>query len=533
MSVLRRAISTTVALALACLALPPAPAVAGKVKPPCSAVLGEGQSSCPDPKEPVLPGYCDPPPGCDPKKSSTVGACSQLTPCSCASLPGMIVVTASDGSPFCVPEKTPEECPRIPIANPVLNNPKCRAFPITPRRAVDPNVKSGTLGTDAAGYVPGATPLNYVVQFENLPSANAAAQIVVITDQLDAQKVDLGSFAFGPITFGKYTLVPPPASQAFKGALDLTPAQPLIVSVDARLDRATGLVTWSFMSLDPATMQLTEDPDAGLLPPNTSPPAGEGSVLFDVLPQTGLPTNTVIANRASIVFDTNAAIETPVFVNTLDKDAPQTRVGALAATQAGASFPVQWSGVDAGSGIASYTIYVSDNGGPFGVWLDNTTTVASIYPGQAGHGYAFFAIGKDRVGNTEPMKTVAEATTHAGSGTPPACASNVTAGVQVTRSGYAYNFATRRFVQTVTLKNAGASAIAGPISLVLDALASNAALFNESGRTSCATPAGAPFVNYAGALARGASVTITLQFTNPSRAGITYTPRVLAGTTPR
>ncbi len=42
MSVLRRAISTTVALALACLALPPAPAVAGKVKPPCSAVLGEG-----------------------------------------------------------------------------------------------------------------------------------------------------------------------------------------------------------------------------------------------------------------------------------------------------------------------------------------------------------------------------------------------------------------------------------------------------------------------------------------------------------
>jgi hypothetical protein len=244
------------------------------------------------------------------------------------------------------------------------------------------------------------------------------------------------------------------------------------------------------------------------------------------MPKSGLATGTAIQNQAVIVFDTNAPIPTPTWLNTIDKDTPVTHVLPLAATQSSPTFTVQWTGTDAGSGISAYTVFVSDNGGPFTVWLEGAATSAA-YSGQAGHTYGFFAMGADQVGNVEPLKTAAEATTQVG--TTPACATDVSTKVQVTRSGFGYNLATQRFVQTVTLKNISAAAITGPLSLVLDNLSSNATLFNPSGTTACATPAGRPFANLSANLNPGASVSVALQFTNPSRAGITYATRVLAG----
>jgi hypothetical protein len=127
----------------------------------------------------------------------------------------------------------------------------------------------------------------------------------------------------------------------------------------------------------------------------------------------------------------------------------------------------------------------------------------------------------------ESLKTVAEATTQVV--TAAACAADVSARVQVTRSGFGYNFTTQRFVQTVTLKNVSAAAIASPISLVLDNLSSNATLYNATGTTACATPAGSAFINWLSSLAPGASASIVLQFVNPTRAGIAYSTRVLSG----
>ena len=105
--------------------------------------------------------------------------------------------------------------------------------------------------------------------------------------------------------------------------------------------------------------------------------------------------------------------------------------------------------------------------------------------------------------------------------------------MQITRSGFGYSLATQRFVQTVTIKNTGAGVITGPLSLVLDTLSSNATLFSPSGTTACVAPAGSPFINSSGNLNPGASVSVTLQFMNPSRAGITYATRVLAGSAGR
>ena len=50
---------------------------------------------------------------------------------------------------------------------------------------------------------------------------------------------------------------------------------------------------------------------------------------------------------------------------TIDAGAPTSSVAALPATEDSTTFTVSWSGQDdaGGSGIASYDVYVSDNGG--------------------------------------------------------------------------------------------------------------------------------------------------------------------------
>jgi hypothetical protein len=111
------------------------------------------------------------------------------------------------------------------------------------------------------------------------------------------------------------------------------------------------------------------------------------------------------------------------------------------------------------------------------------------------------------------------------------CAANVSAQVTIKRGGFAYNAGTQLFVQTLTLTNSGASAITAPIYVVLDTLSSNASLANGSGTTSCHPPT-SPYITAVasdGSLAAGQSATVQLQFANPSKAGITYNTRVLAG----
>jgi hypothetical protein len=113
------------------------------------------------------------------------------------------------------------------------------------------------------------------------------------------------------------------------------------------------------------------------------------------------------------------------------------------------------------------------------------------------------------------------------------CAANVTPLVEITLGGFRQNLVTRRWPQTVTLRNGGQSSIFGPVALVADSLSANAAMTNSGGTTACAAPLGRPYV-VAGLgpnnlLAPGGTVAIALEFTNSSTAPITYTPRVIAG----
>ena len=113
---------------------------------------------------------------------------------------------------------------------------------------------------------------------------------------------------------------------------------------------------------------------------------------------------------------------------------------------------------------------------------------------------------------------------------PCVCAADVSGSVSVTPGGFVLNLGTKRYAQTVTLTNTSATPISGPISLVLDGLGGDVSLFNAAGSTDALfPPAGDPYVSISSGLAPGQSISIALQFTDPTRATIGYTTRVLAG----
>ncbi len=113
---------------------------------------------------------------------------------------------------------------------------------------------------------------------------------------------------------------------------------------------------------------------------------------------------------------------------------------------------------------------------------------------------------------------------------------NVTPQITVTSSAFtpiggyiAGLFTPRRVAQTVTLRNNGAT-LAGPISLVLNNLSSNARLSNATGQTTATLPpAGRPYISVTSGLAANATTTLRLEFTVSNNGNVTYTPVVIAG----
>jgi hypothetical protein len=96
---------------------------------------------------------------------------------------------------------------------------------------------------------------------------------------------------------------------------------------------------------------------------------------------------------------------------TQNASVPSSKVSPLPTVETSPVFTVQWSGNDIGSVVQDYTIYVSDNGGPFVTWLINTASTQAPYTGLPGHVYGFYSIARDEAGNVENAKSSAETTT--------------------------------------------------------------------------------------------------------------------------
>lgn len=203
-------------------------------------------------------------------------------------------------------------------------------------------------------------------------------------------------------------------------------------------------------------------------------------------------------------------------------------VGPPSLPPAMATFPYASIAFSASGGAAPYSFSIGSGSLPAGMTLTNgvlsgTPTTAGAYP---------FSL---TVTDDGPcMANASYSLTVQG----PACAANVTSQVQISLGGFRRNLATGRFQQTVTLRNNGTGALAGPVAIVFDNLSANASLFNPGGSTACAAPLGRPFlivpVGADELFTPGETATAALEFTNSQpAAAITYTPRILAGGTQR
>ncbi len=280
------------------------------------------------------------------------------------------------------------------------------------RKSYDPNDLSGPGGAGAARCVQGRARMDYLVSFENMATASLPAATVVVTNRIDPQVFDLDSFALSGIDFGGTRLeVPSDELQAHSATVDLRPAQNLLVKVEAALDEASSTATWTFTTLDPDTLLPPEDPTVGFLPPNKNPPEGEGHMRYSVKLREGLAAGTTASSKAGIVFDANAAIETPTWTNTVDCEPPACRVEALPATQRTTAFTVSWSGEDGYSGVASYSLYYSTDGAAYTAWPHAPSATSTTFAGEKGKTYYFHCVAIDGVGNASAIPAAPDAST--------------------------------------------------------------------------------------------------------------------------
>jgi glucuronoarabinoxylan endo-1,4-beta-xylanase len=103
-----------------------------------------------------------------------------------------------------------------------------------------------------------------------------------------------------------------------------------------------------------------------------------------------------------------------------------------------------------------------------------------------------------------------------------AAAVDAGAGVRFTQSGLTMNRFTGQTSGTVTITNTTSAPISGSLQLALENLSPSVALDNRSGERN-----GAPYIALpVTTIAPGASVSVTTTFSNPSKVGIGYTPKL-------
>ncbi|MCP9494832.1 MAG: hypothetical protein MSG64_10300 [Pyrinomonadaceae bacterium MAG19_C2-C3] len=283
--------------------------------------------------------------------------------------------------------------------------------------AGDPNDKQSPAGYGPQAFIPVRQSLPYTINFENVQTVTATAQRIRITDQLDAN-LDWRTFRLKEIGFGNYRVTVPENRAFFLQRVQLgAEFNNLLGDISAGVDIATGQVTWTLTAIDPATGEQPNSALLGLLPPNDETNRGQGFVTYTIQPKANAPTGTIITNNATIIFDTEEPITTNTVSNTLDADSPTSRVSALPSSSPSSTFTIQWSGDDpaGGSGLQSYDIWVSENGGSYQPFVTATTDTSAQFTGRLGSSYRFYSVARDNAGNVEATPAMADATIRVGS----------------------------------------------------------------------------------------------------------------------
>mgnify|MGYP003303402492 CR=1 FL=1 len=282
------------------------------------------------------------------------------------------------------------------------NCPNRQDHPVEILTPGDPNDIIGFKSVAGSKFVPsGIEDTHYTIRFENDPKiATTSAHVITVRDTLDGRYLDLSTFSPTSVCIGD-RMLELNGEKSFTKTLDMRTRINAIAEVSLDYDEAQGIAMWTIRSLDPMIMEETWDYMQGVLPVNSNG-EGEGQISFDFNLREGLSDGTKISNRGSIVFDNEAAIMTPYWVNIVDNVCPESRVTDVTYKN-DSIVTLSIEGSDERSGIWKYDLYVQY--GYDSPWIkeaelaaDSTEVDFRIYDGLY---YGFCALATDSAGNVE------------------------------------------------------------------------------------------------------------------------------------
>lgn len=269
----------------------------------------------------------------------------------------------------------------------------------------DPNDIYGPSGVGTPRNTNSLQRQPFLVTFENVDTASADAQTVVVLDTIDKTKFDISSLVLGDAVVGGQTFRVPQGRNEFMVQSSMDSIRGIRLRIVATTDTTRGIIRWQFTALDSATNNLPVL--KGFLPPNKNGVQGTGSVNYTIKPLASVTDGAVLNSRASIVFDSNAPIGTSTWTNTIDLFPPTSQV--LSATHVyDSTIILRFTGSDATSGIQKYKVYYSTNNGPW-YQLGDAADDSMLIRGQPDSSYSFYCVAIDKVENREIKAPLAEA----------------------------------------------------------------------------------------------------------------------------
>lgn len=277
-----------------------------------------------------------------------------------------------------------------------------------PVNSFDPNDIVGFTAESGSKHVPNDFEnTHYTIRCENDPEfATASAHTVVVCDTLDGSKLNLSTFAARSVKIGD-KVMELNGEKSFVKTLDLRTEIDVIAEVTLDYNEQSGIAQWTIKSLDPMTMEPTDDPMQGVLPINNSG-NGEAEFCFDIELKPGLAHGEKIDNVASIVFDSENAIRTPVWTNIIDNTKPASAITGIEEVS-DSTILVNWEGSDEGSGIYRYQLYVQP--GQDAEWkplLGDTLRTSCKLRYSRDVNFGFCVLATDSAGNVEAKEMTRE-----------------------------------------------------------------------------------------------------------------------------
>lgn len=268
----------------------------------------------------------------------------------------------------------------------------------------DPNDIIGFKSVAGSKFVPSdIEDTHYTIRFENDPKiATTSAHVITVRDTLDGRYLDLSTFSPASVCIGD-RMLELNGEKSFTKTLDMRTRINAIAEVSLDYDEAQGIAVWTIRSLDPMTMEETWDYMQGVLPVNSNG-EGEGAISFDIKLREGLADGTKISNRASIVFDNEAAIMTPTWTNTIDDTKPVSEMVSIVEVN-DTVIQLNWQGCDNATELWKYTLAVQV--GENGVWseiLTDTLATSCMLRYYRDTDYGFCVLATDSAGNVESME---------------------------------------------------------------------------------------------------------------------------------